>query len=86
MTHEKNQKTVLTGSWDGNFKIWDLRNPSPSFSVNMGQKIYCSDLRESTCILGLGDSQVVYLNFASGLQQALSVCYFLFNFIQYYSK
>ncbi len=52
--------SVVTASWDGSIRIWDIRSPNPTV-INIGEKIACMDVKGSLIVAGMDPtSQKVY--------------------------
>lgn len=39
-----NYSCVMTGSWDKTLKFWDLRSPTPLGTIQLPERVYCSDV------------------------------------------
>jgi len=60
----------LTGSWDQQFKAWDLRQRSLASMFNCRSKIFCMDVAGDKIILGLQNKQVMVFDIRN-LRQAV---------------
>ena len=41
---------IITGSWDSTIKYWDMRQPRPVYSVDIPDKCYSMDAKESLMV------------------------------------
>ena len=41
---------IITGSWDSTIKYWDMRQPRPVYSVDIPDKCYAMDAKESLMV------------------------------------
>ncbi|KAJ3241286.1 hypothetical protein HDU81_001271 [Chytriomyces hyalinus] len=53
---------VITGSWDKTIKYWDLRTPTPAFSVNMPDRVYSMDVSYPLMVVATAERHIMIYN------------------------
>jgi mRNA export factor len=53
---------LISGGWDGNLNFWDLKSPTPCFSMNLGKKVYTMSLSYPLLVIGMENRLVTYFN------------------------
>lgn len=59
---------LMTGGWDGKLNVWDLRNPNPILSLELGKKVYTMSQGGELLIIGLSDRIMTYFNLSKVFQ------------------
>lgn len=55
----KSTNTVVTGGWDRKLKFWDCRSPNPAGVLDMPERVYAMDIRESLLVVGTANRQIL---------------------------
>eukprot|EP01147_Barroeca_monosierra_P011113 gene11113-3174_t len=53
---------LMTGSWDGTVRFWDLRSPSPAKVLKLSERVYSADVYENFACIATADRQVHSIN------------------------
>ncbi|KAI6190193.1 Mitotic checkpoint protein BUB3 [Aphelenchoides bicaudatus] len=51
-------RTPVSGGWDSNIKLWDIRTLTPVGTMNCEEKIYAMDVIDNRCVVGTKDKQI----------------------------
>lgn len=49
---------LYTGSWDKSIRYWDIRQKTCALTVNAGERVYASSVRDNLLIVGTADRQI----------------------------
>lgn len=58
----ENGGILCTGSWDNSLRYWDMRQQAPICTVNLGNKLYCMDIKWPLGIACTSDRKIHIFN------------------------
>ena len=50
---------LVTGSWDKTVKFWDLKSPNPIFTIQLPERLYCSDIMFPMGVFSTADRSII---------------------------
>jgi mRNA export factor len=53
---------AVTGSWDKTCKYWDLRQPTPAFTLTLPERCYSLDVKGHLMVVATAEKQVQIFN------------------------
>ncbi|KAJ3184036.1 hypothetical protein HDU85_001887 [Gaertneriomyces sp. JEL0708] len=56
------QTVLVTGSWDKTLKFWDLRQPQPIHTYNLGERCYAMDSAMNLLVVGTAERKIHIFN------------------------
>lgn len=55
----KSMNAVVTGGWDKKLKFWDCRSPNPIGALDMPERVYAMDVKDSLLVVGTANRQIL---------------------------
>ena len=55
----KSTNLVVTGGWDRKLKFWDARSPNPAGVLELPERVYGMDVRDSLLVVGTANRQIL---------------------------
>lgn len=52
------QNVIISAAYENTVHFWQPGNPQPVFSIDMGNKVFCSDFANPILLLGLGNEKI----------------------------
>jgi mRNA export factor len=59
---------LATGSWDKTIRYWDCRQPNPTLTVQLPERVYAMDVKYPLMVVGTANRQVLVYNLTSPQQ------------------
>lgn len=53
---------VVTGSWDKSLRVWDLRQSTPAFTIQVPERVYTMDVVSNLLVIGTAERMVLVYN------------------------
>ncbi|KAL2915301.1 RNA export factor gle2 [Polyrhizophydium stewartii] len=53
---------LVTGSWDKTVKYWDLRTPTPAFTLQLPERLFAMDVNGPLMVLGTAERHILVYN------------------------
>ncbi|TPX31703.1 hypothetical protein SeMB42_g07714 [Synchytrium endobioticum] len=53
---------VVTGSWDKSLRVWDLRQQTPAFAMQVPERVYAMDCVSNLLVAGTAERMVIVYN------------------------
>lgn len=66
-----NNQFLVSGSFDGTLKFWDLKSSNPIHSINLPGKVYAMDLKGSFLVVALDDKTILAYDMSNPTQPAV---------------
>jgi len=57
---------LVTGSWDKTVKFWDTKSPNPMFTIQLTERLYCSDIMFPMAVFTTADRGIVVYSLDGG--------------------
>lgn len=52
------QNIVISAAFENNIHFWQPGNPAPAFTIDIGNKVFCSDFANPILIVGCGNEKI----------------------------
>lgn len=62
---------VLSASWDRTVRVWDTRQSTPVFTLNLPNKAHCMDVRGAAMVVGTADRKLSVYDLSQGANFAV---------------
>lgn len=62
---------VLSSSWDGTVRVWDARQSTPVYTIQLTNKAHCMDVRGAAMVVGTADRKLHVHDLSQGANFAL---------------
>lgn len=66
---------VISASWDCTVRVWDTRQPSPVFQLQLSDKAHCMDVRGAAMVVATADRKLHVYDLSSGANFAVILQY-----------
>ena len=67
---------LVTGSWDKTVKFWDTKSPTPIFTIQLTERLYCADIMYPMAVFTTADRGIVVYS----LEGCLFTCLLLYYY------
>ncbi|XP_063729373.1 protein Rae1-like [Symsagittifera roscoffensis] len=57
---------LVTGSWDKTVKFWDTKSPTPIFTIQLTERLYCADIMYPMAVFTTADRGIVVYSLEGG--------------------